>query len=65
MLAKVIKERNEAKAEVGRLREVLNSLAEKADRASLVQDRSVGLIKQACRYIAKEARTALSGKGAS
>src|SRR5688572_21581714 len=33
------------------LREALTELAEKADRASLVQDRSVRLIKQACTYI--------------
>lgn len=41
------------------LREALMNLADKAHRASLVQDRSVGLIKQACAYIAKEARAAL------
>jgi hypothetical protein len=41
------------------LREALTELAEKASRASLVQDRSVRLIKQACAYIAKEARAVL------
>lgn len=41
------------------LRMALIELAEKADRASLVQDRSVGIIKQACAYIAKEARAVL------
>jgi len=62
LIVTAVNEYDELLAEVGRLREALEELADKAERASLVQDRSVGIIKQALRYIAKEARATLSGK---
>ena len=38
----------------------LTTIADQADRASLVQDRSVRIIKQACAIMASEAREALA-----
>jgi hypothetical protein len=48
--------------EVARLREALEKVADQAQRASLVQDRSVHIIKQACAFIAKGAHAALQPK---
>ena len=38
----------------------LTKIADTASRASLVQDRSVHIIKQTCLYIADEANTAIA-----
>lgn len=45
---------------VDKLLETIETWAENIDRASLVQDRSVNLIKQACRMSAKELRAAIA-----
>lgn len=42
------------------LREALTQAAETAERASLVQDRSVGIIKQTCALIASDLRATLA-----
>ena len=56
----VEKERDDLKASNARLLAALTETADAALRASLVQDRSVHIIKQTCRYIADEANTALA-----
>ena len=49
-------------AENERLREVLRKIADQANRATMVQDRSVDIIKGVCGVIFSEAKQALKGK---
>ncbi len=50
-------------ASVDVLVETLREIADTAERASYVQDRPVGIIKQTCAMIAADARKALSLAG--
>lgn len=45
------------------LLETLETIKDQAERAAVVQDRSVGIIKQTCKVIAKEAAEAIAKAG--
>lgn len=61
-LGKAIERENKLKAENKRLRKVLRKIADQANRATMVQDRSVSIIKGVCGVIFSEAKQALKGK---
>jgi len=53
---------DEFQAENKTLRDALQKIAEQANRATMVQDRSVTIIKQTCGVIFSEAELVLKGK---
>lgn len=48
-----------AEEEIAELLRLLTSIADQAHRATLVQNRSASIIKQACGLISEEAKTAI------
>lgn len=55
---RIISERGEARKQLEHAQKALHTIEDQASRAALVQDRSVGIIKQTCKIIADTARMA-------
>lgn len=57
----IVEHFEQLEAENDRLRDTLRKIADQANRATMVQDRSVRIIKQTCGVIFSEAKQALKG----